>query len=53
MKRVVMTVAHYKELCTNAPPITLQDVKRLETFIPSPTPIAKAVWAAYTQFRRI
>ena len=52
MKRVIMTEAHYKELISAAPKITWQDVKRLENFIPSPTPIARAVWAAFIQYRK-
>ena len=51
MKRVVMNTEQYKELCTAAPTITWQDVKRLDKFIPNPTPIARAVWAAFSQYR--
>ena len=53
MKQVVMTEAHYKYLCSGGPKITWQDVQILERFVPRPTPVARAVWEAFSRFRRI
>ena len=51
MKRIIMTEEHYKELISAAPKITWKDVQLLDKFIPTPTPIAKAVWAAFSKYR--
>ena len=52
MKFPVMTEKHYRYLLQAAPQITHADTVRLEKFIPNPTPIARAVFAAYNVLPR-